>query len=482
MMIKNAGNQRNQIQFVSADSLVPEDHLLRDIDRAIDFSFIYELVQDKYSQDQGRPSLDPVMLIKIPLLQYLYGIPSMRQTIREIEVNVAYRWFLGLDLTSSVPHFNTFGKNYTRRFKGTNLFEQIFEKILEECFLHGMIDPSVIFVDATHIKANANKKKSIKKLVKVQAMGYESKLLQEINEDRQAHGKKPFADKEDDDEDPPTKEVQQSTSDPESGLFHKGEHKKDFAYVTQTACDQNGWVLGYTIHPGNEHDSRTFPAIYERLKKYDPTLMVLDAGYKTPAIAKTLLDDGIKPVYPYRRSMTKKGFFKKHEYVYDEYFDCYLCPNNQVLRYATTNREGYREYKSDPSICVNCPYLSQCTESKSHQKTVTRHIWEPYLEICEEIRHTLGKKEWYEKRKESIERIFGTAKEFHGMRYTRYNGKALMEMKVGLTFVCMNLKKLAKVKRRKGLLDPVDTSFLLNPFRNLIRSLKKKSVSEVFVF
>lgn len=482
MMIKNAGNQRNQIQFVSADSLVPEDHLLRDIDRAIDFSFIYELVQDKYSQDQGRPSLDPVMLIKIPLLQYLYGIPSMRQTIREIEVNVAYRWFLGLDLTSSVPHFSTFGKNYTRRFKGTNLFEQIFEKILEECFLHGMIDPSVIFVDATHIKANANKKKSIKKLVKVQAMGYESKILQEINEDRQAHGKKPFADKEDDDEDPPTKEVQQSTSDPESGLFHKGEHKKDFAYVTQTACDQNGWVLGYTIHPGNEHDSRTFPAIYERLKKYDPTLMVLDAGYKTPAIAKTLLDDGIKPVYPYRRSMTKKGFFKKHEYVYDEYFDCYLCPNNQVLRYATTNREGYREYKSDPSICVNCPYLSQCTESKSHQKTVTRHIWEPYLEICEEIRHTLGMKEWYEKRKESIERIFGTAKEFHGMRYTRYNGKALMEMKVGLTFACMNLKKLAKVKRRKGLLDPVDTSFLLNPFRNLIRSLKKKRVSEVFVF
>ena len=100
MMIKNTGNQRNQIQFVSADSLVPEDHLLRDIDRAIDFSFIYELVQDKYSQDHGRPSLDPVMLIKIPLLQYPCGIPSMRQTIREIEVNVAYRWFLGLDLTS----------------------------------------------------------------------------------------------------------------------------------------------------------------------------------------------------------------------------------------------------------------------------------------------------------------------------------------------------------------------------------------------
>jgi len=482
MMIKNAGSQRNQIQFVSAETLVPENHLLRDIDRAIDFSFIYELVQDKYSQDQGRPSLDPVMLIKIPLLQYLYGIPSMRQTIREIEVNVAYRWFLGLDLTSSVPHFSTFGKNYTRRFKETDLFEKIFEKILEECFLHDMIDPSVIFVDATHIKANANKKKSIKTMVKIQAMDYETKLFQEINEDRQEHGKKPFADREDDDEGPPTKEVQQSTSDPESGLFHKGEHKKDFAYVTQTACDQNGWVLGYTIHPGNEHDSRTFSAIYEKMKEYHPRLMVMDAGYKTPAIAKILLDDEIKPIYPYGRPMTKKGFFKKYEYVYDEYFDCYLCPNHQVLPYSTTNREGYREYKSNPSICVNCPYLSQCTESKNHQKLVTRHIWEPYLEMCEEIRHTVGMKEWYEKRKESIERIFGTAKEFHGMRYTRYNGKALMEMKVGLTFACMNLKKLAKMKKRKGLLDPLDTSFLLNPIRDLIQFLKKKSVSEVLAF
>ena len=78
------------------DDMVPQDHLLRIIDKAIDWSFIYELVEDKYSQDNGRPSMDPVMLIKIPFIQYLYGIKSMRQTVKEIEVNVAYRWFLGL--------------------------------------------------------------------------------------------------------------------------------------------------------------------------------------------------------------------------------------------------------------------------------------------------------------------------------------------------------------------------------------------------
>ena len=88
--------------------------------------------------------------------------------------------------------------------------------------------------------------------------------------------------------------------------------------------------------------------------------------------------------------MTKDGFFKKYEYVYDEYYDCYICPNNKTLTYRTTNRDGYREYKSCGAACAECPYLSQCTESRDHVKTVTRHIWETYMEICEDIRQILG--------------------------------------------------------------------------------------------
>ena len=84
--------------------------------------------------------MDPVMLIKIPFIQYLYGIKSMRQTMKEIEVNVAYRWFLGLDMLDPVPHFSTFGKNYTRRFKDTDLFEQIFSKILEDCMKYKLVN------------------------------------------------------------------------------------------------------------------------------------------------------------------------------------------------------------------------------------------------------------------------------------------------------------------------------------------------------
>ena len=111
---------QSQIQFISLEDLVPKDHILRAIDRAIDFSFIYDEVEGLYSSyEAGRPGIDPVSLFKIVFIQYLFGIRSMRQTIKEINVNVAYRWFIGYGLTEPIPHFSTFGKNYVRRFKDT---------------------------------------------------------------------------------------------------------------------------------------------------------------------------------------------------------------------------------------------------------------------------------------------------------------------------------------------------------------------------
>ena len=468
MMTQENEKIRKQMQIVCIDDLVPQEHLLRIIDKAIDWTFIYDLVKDKYSAETGRPSIDPVTLIKIPLIQYLYGIKSMRQTIKEIDVNMAYRWFLGLELYDSVPHFSTFGKNYTRRFKDTDLFEQIFQHILEECYRFKLVDPTEVFVDATHVKARANNRKMQKRIAQQETLFYEEMLRKEIDSDREIHGKKPLKEKDEDDHKPSVgggdkfedftddvpldgKTIKCSTTDPESGWFRKGEHKNVFAYGIETACDKNGWILDFTVNPGNEHDSRTFKGLYDKLKRIGMEYCVVDAGYKTPAIAKLLLDNEVKPVFPYKRPMTKDGFFKKYEYVYDKYNDCYICPNNQVLSYSTTNRDGYREYKSCSHVCENCEYLSQCTLSKNHVKLVTRHVWEDYMEVCEDIRHTEGMKDLYSHRKETIERIFGTAKENHGFRYTQMFGKARMEMKVALTFACMNLKKLAKIQQEREL-------------------------------
>lgn len=320
-----------------------------------------------------------------------------------------------------------------------------------------LVDTATIFVDATHIKACANSKKMRKRVAIQETLWYEESLKKEINEDCKEHNKKPLKDN-DNDKNAPTggnsdseekipegvKIQKCSLTDPESGWFRKGEHKHVFAYAVEAACDKFGWILGYSVHPGNLHDSRTFKTLYDKILPYHPKMIVADAGYKTPAIAHQLLKDGIKPLFPYKRPMTKDGFFKKSAYAYDEWYDCYICPNHHVLRYVTTNRDGYREYKSCSYVCTSCPYLSQCTASKDHVKLVTRHVWESDLEISEGIRYTRGNKEIYKQRKETIERLFGTAKEQHGFRYTQYIGKARMEMKVGLTFACMNLKNLLK--------------------------------------
>ncbi|MGF3066599.1 transposase [Facklamia sp. P12950] len=193
MMTKNADSKifeaRNQMAFYALEELVPPNHLLRKIDHHIDFNFIYDLVEDVYCQDNGRPSIDPITLIKIPMIQYLFGIPSMRQTIQEIEVNVAYRWFLGLSLTDTVPHFSTFGKNYKRRFESQSLAEQIFAQILKQCVEAGVVDSKDIFIDGSHVKACANGRKYTNEEVIVQAKWLAEEMMEAVQEDRAIHGK-----------------------------------------------------------------------------------------------------------------------------------------------------------------------------------------------------------------------------------------------------------------------------------------------------
>ena len=460
MYRKQDREKQKDLRIVCLEDLVPEDHLLRRIENAMDFDFIYDEVEGLYSTlDWGKPGIDPVSLFKIVLIQHLYGIRSMRQTIKEIEVNMAYRWFIGYDLFEKIPHFSTFSKNYTRRFKDTDIFEKIFERILEEAVNCGYVDASAIFIDGTHIKASANKKKNLKKEIEDTAKAYQEQLEEEIKKDREEHGKKPLKDKDDHDDDgdsgsaesearAETRIITESTTDPECGLFHKGEHEKQFAYVANTACDRHNFVLGFVLGAGNIHDSQMFSGVFQNVIKRFTNVeaVAVDAGYKTPGIMKEIIDSGIVPCTPYKRPMTKAGFFKKHEYVYDEYYDCVLCPNNQVLEYSTTNRDGYREYKSNPNVCKQCPMRERCTNSRNCQKVVTRHVWADYMEQAEDFRHTPKYKEIYNERKETIERVFAGAKELHAMRYTHLRGLQRVKTQITLTFACMNLKKLASWK------------------------------------
>ena len=244
---------------------------------------------------------------------------------------------------------------------------------------------------------------------------------------------------------PPPQEGYVSDVDPDCGLFHKGEHKVEMAYSAHTSCDVNNFVLAVEVTAGNVSDSTAFDNIYGKTTASFPQVQIvtMDAGYKTSWICKKVIDDGRIPSLPYKRPQNKKGRFKSHEYVYDEYNNCVICPNNKVLNYTTTNRNGYREFKSNPKDCEQCPCRDKCTESKNHQKVVTRHIWQNYLESAEDIRHSDIGKNSYALRSITIERVFADAKEKHSMRYTYHRGLNRVSNWVRLKFACMNLKKLA---------------------------------------
>ena len=439
-MLKTRKEERDQYEMICIEEMVPKDHILRKIDSAIDFTHIYDLVGDKYCSNNGRPSIDLVVIFKMVLIQHHFGIPSLRKTAEEVRFNIVYRWFLGYLLNENTPHFSTLSYNFTHRYT-PEIVEEIFYWILSEIENAGYLSPETVFIDGTHIKANANMKKAVKKAVPKAAKIYEEQLMKEVNEDRKDHGKKLFDDDNNDSGTPAEeKVVLESTTDPDCGVFHKGEQKKCFAYAAQTACDKHGYVMDVTLNPRNVHDSVAFDGLYKRLTDKHPEIKnaVMDAGYKTPWICKKIIDDGRIPVLPYKRPMGGKDFFKPYEYVYDVYFDCVICPENQVLNFSTTNRDGYKEFNSNPKICEKCPSIATCTKSKTHQKTVTKHIWNDYLEISEDIRHTPKYRELYEKRKETIERVFADAKEKHAMRFTLHRGLAQVTKWVRLKFAAMN--------------------------------------------
>lgn len=449
---------RHEPVITDLDALVPQDHLLRKIEKVMDYDWLYERLDPYYCHDNGRPGTDPVVLIKMVLIQHLFGIPSLRQTHREIQVNMAYRWFLGYGLLDTIPHFATVSYAFCKRFP-EELTSEIFEHILNKALNNKMVDPNIIFIDGTHIKASANKKKFQKEKVAKTARIYSEQLREEVNAEREKLGKKPIEEEKDDDDHDPdhpsggeTVEKTVSTTDPDCGMFVKGEHERQFAYEAHTACDRHGFVLGVEVTAGNIHDSVAWDAVYDEVtRKYQVQFVAMDAGYKTPWIAKKVLDGGRIPVLPYTRYKGDKERYRPWEYEYDLEKDSYICPQGQELRHTTTDKEGKRSYRSTPKNCAACPCKVKCGANEKGQKLFTTHIWQEYLDLVEAIRKTKRGKAIYEMRKETIERVFADAKEKHAMRYTHHRGLAAVTRWVRLKYAAMNLKKLAEWSWRNSI-------------------------------
>lgn len=219
------------------------------------------------------------------------------------------------------------------------------------------------------------------------------------------------------------KEIKVSTTDPESGYMYRTGKPEGFFYLDHRTVDiKYNIITDVHITPGNVHDSSPYLDRLERQMHrfgFPVEAVALDSGYLTTPICKALQEKQIFAVIGHRRFRSTTSLFPKWKFHYDKSWDQYICPNGQELRYRTTNREGYREYHSNPRVCQTCPTLDRCTCSKNHKKMLTRHVWEESKEWVRQNRLTETGKLLYRKRRETVERSFADSKELHGLRYTK---------------------------------------------------------------
>jgi len=445
-MLKAPTPQQYELEMVTLEQLVPADHLVRKIDKYIDFEFIRDEVAHLYCPDNGRPPVDPVRLFKIMLLGYLFGIPSERKLVKEIEVNVAYRWFLRMGLTEKVIDASTLSQNRIRRFNGTDIFERIFENIVNQAIQKGLVGGQTLYTDSTHLKANANKRKARNEERPVRASSYLESVNQAVEADRLAHGKPPLKP---DKRAPKTKNIKVSTTDPDSGYMHREQKPQGFFYLDHRTVDgRHNIILDTHVTPGNVHDAQPYitrlDTTIERFQ-LNPVAVGLDAGYFIAPVCDALEQRQIAGVFGYRRPVRTKNKLKKKDFRYEADNQGYRCPNGQLLKYKTTNRIGYQEYHSEPAQCARCPFLKDCTQSKSHQKVITRHVMQASVDRANERRLSPQGKKIYRRRCETVERSFADAKQHHGHRYARFRGLGKVQMQSLLAATAQNMKKIAMV-------------------------------------
>ena len=449
-MLRKDRDRQQGMELVTYDILVPADHFLRKVDQAIDFRFIYRLCAPLYCEDNGRPAIDPEILFRMLFVGYLYGIRSERRLEQELNVNMAYKWFCGLGILEKAPDASTISVNRKRRFRDNDIPEQIFNEILRQAVEKGLVGGQILYTDSTHIKANANKHKKQTVSVEITPKEYIAELDRQVEADRALLGKKPF-DKGGDGEGT-TATIQQSKTDPDSGQLNREGKPTGFHYSEHRTVDsKNNIIVNVHVTPANINDADPIPEVIRQVKRRLgalPQYMGLDAGYHNARVAFQLRASIIQGVLGYRRHTHKQEHFGKYRFQYVPEQNIYLCPEKHPLTWRTTNREGYREYYSDPKVCKNCPRRRECFSEAATRRQVQRHVWQEHLDAADAFTRTPMGKAIYRWRKETIERSFADAKELHGLRYARMRGIRNMREQSFLTAAVQNIKKIVNAAGR----------------------------------
>jgi len=450
----------------SLDRLVPEDHLLRRISAAVDFSFVRPLCRP-FSSHTGQPSVDPVVLFKLLLIGYLYGITSERRLAQEVRLHLGYHWFLGYDVDEPTPDHSVLSKLRARL--SPQVFEDFFQRSIELCRESGLLNEGPVYVDSTLIQAAASLDSLARKEEQAQPPLPVAEYVRRLYTENDPPEEPPEEPDPPPEAPPPERKgrgrswpkrpnrVLQSRTDPEATLVDRPAFGRHLAYKAHLAVSGvRGQVITAAVATtgmtADEHLLGEVLRQHRRLSRLGVPEVVADAKYGTTQNFLDLGGQGIPTFIPTTRfGNMRKDIWGREHFRWLAGEDAYLCPAGQKLRRSANIRGTQRtQYRAPKGSCAACPYQPQCTPL-GWDRTIHRSWAQDFAEAAEELLATpLGKQRMVE-RQVFAEGAFALAKELHGLRRTRFKGRRRVQVQLWLTAAAMNIKKAVQAGNRNGL-------------------------------
>ena len=417
---------------------IPENHLLRLIDKHISFEFVRQQLKDRYSE-MGRPSVDPELLLRILLIGYLYGITSERKLVEELRMHLAWRWFTGLGFDQEIPHHSTFSKNRHGRFQESKLFEELFEQIVKQCVEVGLVPGKHLSVDGSFVEANAAKESRIPRGQLAEAAQVNQSVRQYLVELEQRN---PV-------EEPVHEQEQVSTTDPDSTYATKGGTPARLGYYDNYLVDNQSCVI-VGVQATAARMSQETVAAQDMLTRFTqwqgrtPESVAADTTYGNGEFLQWLADRSITPYMRTRDSALRKNNpgYGPERFTYQPESNTYRCPAGEQLNYVGLNvRNRAHAYIGSAKRCGACSPKAQCTTGR--YKYLAIHIHESVRQRARELAQTPQFAKAQRQRKK-VEALFAELKNQIGLRRLRLRRMKFVREQFFLAAVAQNMKRLVR--------------------------------------
>jgi transposase len=430
--------------YFRLEDQIPDDHLLKRLDRCVDFRFVRERLRDAYSS-MGRPSIDPEILLRLLLVGYLYGISSERRLLEEVRMHLAYRWFTRLGFEHEIPDHSTFSKNRHGRFRHAGIFLEVFEEIVRRCLEAGLVQGKRLTVDGTVVTANASPQRGTKP-EQLEEVAKVSRTVREYLADLAKEN--PVAEP---GENAPTHDSVAaryiSTTDPDACWASKWGAAVPSYYDHYLIDNASCIILGVEATRARfRQETLAARRMVTQVKKrfgVCPESLGADKAYGSGEFLAWLLERNIQPHIPVidRRHQTRSRF-TRDQFQYDPVENIFHCPQGQTLRYSGMSRkqQGYI-YQTAESQCRGCPVKKRCTGGPIRRIFV--HWHEPARQVARELAQTpayaCSKRE-----RNKIEALFSELKLRVGLRRVRLRRLWNVAEQFYLAATAQNLKRLVR--------------------------------------